>query len=347
MAAPIIPVSTEENLRDPIDIRMDIIHPKPVDVVAFPTAAVVRTQAQHGEAIRGIQEHLLGVLIQEELTALRFKVDITESENVSLRARIKTTEAIEKIIRNRARQARIKIEQQLAVAISAIEMLWEWRGIANMDFIQLGGGNSRVDEMILVGSRVVLQGRSMGGHPSCNWVYWGGKDGFMGKTLTTVSQGMSVEEIEQVVAQRVANAIEAIAIYETKTNMARKPMSQTKREEDKVAENASNKRKWERNHNGSSSQQNKRHKVPRAHATRPIKKKAYAGSLPLCNQCKFHPNRPCTVKCGNYKKVGHITLNCRTPTTARNQRTLTCYKKVGHITLSFELFSNYCLNLRF
>ncbi|GJY14913.1 DNA helicase [Tanacetum coccineum] len=27
-------------------------------------------------------------------------------------------------------------------------MLWEWRGIANMDFIQLGG-NSRVDEMIL------------------------------------------------------------------------------------------------------------------------------------------------------------------------------------------------------
>ncbi|GJW62716.1 hypothetical protein Tco_0112051 [Tanacetum coccineum] len=34
--------------------------------------------------------------------------------------------------------------------ISAIEMLFEWRGIANMDFIQLGG-NSRVDEMILVG----------------------------------------------------------------------------------------------------------------------------------------------------------------------------------------------------
>ncbi|GJU91137.1 reverse transcriptase domain-containing protein [Tanacetum coccineum] len=39
--------------------------------------------------------------------------------------------------------------------------------------------------------------------------------------MTTVNQGMSVEEIERVVAQRVANAIEAIAIYETKTNMAR------------------------------------------------------------------------------------------------------------------------------
>ncbi|GJS06088.1 putative reverse transcriptase domain-containing protein [Tanacetum coccineum] len=101
------------------------------------------------------------------------------------------------------------------------------------------------------------------------------------ETMTTVNQGMSVEEIERVVAQRVANAIEAIAIYKTKTNMARKSMSQTERQEDKVAENASNKRKWEGNHNGSSSQQNKGHKVPRAHTTRPINKKAYVGSLPL------------------------------------------------------------------
>ncbi|GJR92134.1 hypothetical protein Tco_0216145 [Tanacetum coccineum] len=31
------------------------------------------------------------------------------------------------------------------------------------------------------------------------------------ETMTTVNQGMSVEEIERVVAQRVANAIEAIA----------------------------------------------------------------------------------------------------------------------------------------
>ncbi|GJR38689.1 hypothetical protein Tco_1214373 [Tanacetum coccineum] len=40
------------------------------------------------------------------------------------------------------------------------------------------------------------------------------------ETMTTVDQGMSVEKIERVIAQRVANAIEAIAIYETKTNMA-------------------------------------------------------------------------------------------------------------------------------
>ncbi|GJU18145.1 hypothetical protein Tco_1146111 [Tanacetum coccineum] len=102
--------------------------------------------------------------------------------------------------------------------------------------------------------------------------------------MTTVNQGMSVEEIERVVAQRVVNAIEAITIYETKTNMARMSISQTERQKEKVVENARNKRKWEGNHNGSSSQQNNGHKVPRAYTTRPISKKAYAGSLPLCNQ---------------------------------------------------------------
>nr|GFB74117.1 hypothetical protein [Tanacetum cinerariifolium] len=60
--------------------------------------------------------------------------------------------------------------------------------------------------------------------------------------------------------------------------------------DDHVEENASNKRKWEGNHNGSSSQQNKRNKVHRAHTAWPINKKAYAGSLPLCNQCKFYHN---------------------------------------------------------
>nr|GFB37673.1 reverse transcriptase domain-containing protein [Tanacetum cinerariifolium] len=137
--------------------------------------------------------------------------------------------------------------------------------------------------------------------------------------MTTVNQGMSVEEIKRVVAQRMANAIEAIAIYEAKTNIALKSMSQTKRQKEKVAENASNKRKWEGNHNGSSNQQNQRHKVPRAHTAWTINKKTYDGSLPLCNQCKFHHNRPCTVKCGNYKKVGHIIQNCKTPATAKNQ----------------------------
>nr|GEV15067.1 hypothetical protein [Tanacetum cinerariifolium] len=89
IASPTILVSAEKNLGDPIDIRVDIIHPEPIVSVAFPAASI------------------------EELTTLRFRVDIAEVENTSLRARIKTTEAIKKITRNRERQARIKTEQKL------------------------------------------------------------------------------------------------------------------------------------------------------------------------------------------------------------------------------------------
>nr|GEZ75772.1 hypothetical protein [Tanacetum cinerariifolium] len=103
------------------------------------------------------------------------------------------------------------------------------------------------------------------------------------ETMTTVNQGISVEEIKRVVAQRVVNVIEAIAIYEMETNIACKSMIKTERHKDNVVDNANNKRKWEGNHSGSSSQQNKGHKVPRAHTTWPINKKAYAGSLPLYN----------------------------------------------------------------
>ncbi|GKD92114.1 hypothetical protein Tco_1371951 [Tanacetum coccineum] len=47
-------------------------------------------------------------------------------------------------------------------------MLWEWRGIANMDFIQLGG-SSRVDEMILARVRSGFAGGVAG------WFGIGGK----------------------------------------------------------------------------------------------------------------------------------------------------------------------------
>ncbi|GJU65939.1 hypothetical protein Tco_1252198 [Tanacetum coccineum] len=93
-----------------------------------------------------------------------------------------------------------------------------------------------------------------------------------------------------------------------------------------VAGNASNKRKREGNHNGGSSQQNKEHKVLRAQTTKPGNKKVYAGTLPLCNKCKFHHNGQCTVKSANCKRVGHLTLDYRSPATTNNQRIITCYK---------------------
>nr|GEX78111.1 hypothetical protein [Tanacetum cinerariifolium] len=97
MNAPTLPVSAEKNLRDPIEIRVDIVHPMPTDV--FPIATVLRTLAQHEEAIRGIHGHLQGVPINEEMNALRFRMGMVEEENTSLRGRIKTKEAIDTITR--------------------------------------------------------------------------------------------------------------------------------------------------------------------------------------------------------------------------------------------------------
>ncbi|GKC86217.1 hypothetical protein Tco_1141934 [Tanacetum coccineum] len=93
MAAPTIPVlvdSSEGNFGDTIDIGVDVIHPVTVTLVVFPAVTV------------------------EELMALRDRVDIVEAENASLRATIRTMEAVKTVTRNHKRLARIKIEHQLA-----------------------------------------------------------------------------------------------------------------------------------------------------------------------------------------------------------------------------------------
>ncbi|GKG08965.1 hypothetical protein Tco_0334797 [Tanacetum coccineum] len=58
-------------------------------------------------------------------------------------------------------------------------------------------------------------------------------------------QGMSYVEIDQIVAQRVIDAIEAIAIYETKIRMTHDLMNQVIRKETTVEKNDNNKRKFE------------------------------------------------------------------------------------------------------
>nr|GEU31032.1 putative reverse transcriptase domain-containing protein [Tanacetum cinerariifolium] len=74
------------------------------------------------------------------------------------------------------------------------------------------------------------------------------------EAMKTINQGMSLAEVEQIIAQRVANAIETIAIYETKTRMARESTNQTKQQEGKIVEDTNNKRKREDDHKGNSSQ---------------------------------------------------------------------------------------------
>ncbi|GJQ98124.1 reverse transcriptase domain-containing protein [Tanacetum coccineum] len=74
---------------------------------------------------------------------------------------------------------------------------------------------------------------------------------------------------------------------------------------------AENKRKLDNNHQAQQ-QFPKRHNVAQAYPARTGERKGYAGTLPLCNKCKFHHNGPCTrtltcYECGNQ---GHYRSDC-------------------------------------
>ncbi|GKB96308.1 putative reverse transcriptase domain-containing protein, partial [Tanacetum coccineum] len=79
--------------------------------------------------------------------------------------------------------------------------------------------------------------------------------------------------------------------------------------------------------------------VVRAYTTGNNERRGYTGPHPLCNKCKYHHVGPCTVKCNNCKKVGHLTRDCTatiTPNTQRapvgNQQGVVCYEcgRPGH-----------------
>nr|GEX81527.1 hypothetical protein [Tanacetum cinerariifolium] len=76
-------------------------------------------------------------------------------------------------------------------------------------------------------------------------------------------------------------------------------------------------------------QRNKRQKVVRAYTTGSDNKNGYAGNLLLCNKCKLHQTGPCTVKCNNDKRVGHMSRDCRTAVLATTQRPLVANQKTA------------------
>ncbi|GJV53467.1 putative reverse transcriptase domain-containing protein [Tanacetum coccineum] len=119
-------------------------------------------------------------------------------------------------------------------------------------------------------------------------------------------------------------------------------------EEKKIKRCNQNKIKWESNQGKNHVQQPppKRQNVARAYTTGPGEKKVFAGNLPFCNKCKVHHTGPCTVKCGNCKRVGHMTRYCRTLVLATTQGSpvtnqnavVTCYEcgKQGHYRTIFS-----------
>nr|GEW37406.1 retrotransposon protein, putative, Ty3-gypsy subclass [Tanacetum cinerariifolium] len=62
-------------------------------------------------------------------------------------------------------------------------------------------------------------------------------------------------------------------------------------------------------------------------------RRGYVGSFPYCNKCKLHHEGLCTIRCGNYKKVGHRTRDCRVTVnpnsqgaTVGNPQGIVCYE---------------------
>ncbi|GKC19944.1 putative reverse transcriptase domain-containing protein [Tanacetum coccineum] len=116
--------------------------------------------------------------------------------------------------------------------------------------------------------------------------------------MSATRQGKSSAEIDQIVARRVTDAIEAIAIYETKIRMTHDPVNQVIRQETPIEKNANNKRKFENQPKNNRVPQQppfKKPDVARAYTIEANGKKAYAGNLPHCNKCKLHHVGSCTV----------------------------------------------------
>ncbi|GKA97860.1 putative reverse transcriptase domain-containing protein [Tanacetum coccineum] len=113
-----------------------------------------------------------------------------------------------------------------------------------------------------------------------------------------------------------------------------------------VARSAENKRRMESNLRDNRGQQppfkrqnTSGQNVARAYTAGNNERRGYARPLPYCNKCRLHHEGLCTMRCGNCKKVGHQTRDCRAaiaPNTQRapvgNQQGIICYEcgRLGH-----------------
>ncbi|GKF17372.1 putative reverse transcriptase domain-containing protein, partial [Tanacetum coccineum] len=89
--------------------------------------------------------------------------------------------------------------------------------------------------------------------------------------------------------------------------------------------------------------------VARAYTAGNNETKGYVGPLPYCNKCRLHHEGLYTIRCGNCKKVGHLTKDCTTvvaPNTQRaivgNQSGVICYEcgRPGHFRKDYPKLRN-------
>ncbi|GKE01978.1 putative reverse transcriptase domain-containing protein [Tanacetum coccineum] len=151
--------------------------------------------------------------------------------------------------------------------------------------------------------------------------------------MTIIRSCMTPEAIEELINQRVA---EALAAYEANraTELTVEREMETEMVEEMETEmeeamgmeipirmtedvrNAENKRRFDKNQKDNRVQQPlvKRQNVggqsvARAYTASNNEKRGYAWPLPYCNKCKLHHEWPCTMKCGKYNK-GHYRNEC-------------------------------------
>ncbi|GJX82078.1 putative reverse transcriptase domain-containing protein [Tanacetum coccineum] len=64
----------------------------------------------------------------------------------------------------------------------------------------------------------------------------------------------------------------------------------------------------------------KRNDVARSYTTGNNKRKGFVGNQTYCNKCKLHHAGPCTMKCLNFKKIGHMVRDCKNQAAINHQR---------------------------
>ncbi|GJU71260.1 putative reverse transcriptase domain-containing protein [Tanacetum coccineum] len=158
---------------------------------------------------------------------------------------------------------------------------------------------------------------------------------------------MSLEKLMKLMTEKISRIGNVIATEPTKLQDAIRVANNLMDQKLKgYARSAENKRRLDNNPRDNRGQQPvfKRQNVggqnvARAYTAGNNEKKGYVGLLPYCNKCKLHHAGPCIVRCGNCKRVGHITRDCTTAVTpntqralVRNQSGIVCYecRRPGH-----------------
>ncbi|GJU53038.1 putative reverse transcriptase domain-containing protein [Tanacetum coccineum] len=119
--------------------------------------------------------------------------------------------------------------------------------------------------------------------------------------LALMCSRMFPEEVDKIVIEFTTE------LMEDKTHAYAERQAERKRKYDDLSQN------------NQTYQQNKRQNTGRAYAAGNGDRKPYEGTKPRCPKCNFNHHGPCTPKCTNCRKLGHLAKDCRSrPATANN-----------------------------